>query len=773
MTATMQPWPAMANGGSWTLPRHTPTTQGSQTRSWSQSSQGGRHEALGCRSPNGQMMRKMPERDSRSPRTQKRTFDAQPQRAPSFTHLQGAVSTGAPAHGSPQTNGSAKAPPAAQPDVQDEAHMNNLRQSLLQHIQSVQQEIARLQLERQRAQQGFSEARTQPEQVDSASAPPKSMVYAASPPSITGNMVTQKGSASAAAMATPLQARHAQPAGPQQPPLCSPHVSTRGFDGSSEATAKQQQQQQQQQQQRLRDRSSSERATERWRKPGPRREPRTTKSLQGSLLAPAAPVKQAASMTVPVLNGGSVTMSSPLRGGSVTMSSPLRGPARTSSPSRLDGPKRGASPQHRLASAKLPGSRVSKHAPSPARNSSARNSMGSARLNNGREHAPVRSVRTEAFTMAALRIQRFWRQRQAKASRRRGRGGARSSSRRADPKRRRFAPVHCAAARIQRSWKLYQWRRKFVDYSVRENGWLGSLEWLQRHNLLYGTELADHEDVQWWIQQRASAQLDSEVDPWGSERLLEHLNRMWYGSKGAEVMQQQQEQKRRLAERQEQERLQQELSRDQRSEDIFSSFAAVGANGHWSNGRTIMVSGGRAPSPGCVASSLQALPSAERSPGVRQVSVASVPGNPMSPRTMGVAGSAWTANGSTPTAGLGPESRHKGAALGAPPPSTQGFSRTYRVASHSPPQTHRTARATVPATPSSALSSLRARSPVQTISGTTPSSTRLSLPASSSMQTRSLGTVQRHISSMNRAMSGSPPPSSLSLSCRSPVASRR
>lgn len=37
------------------------------------------------------------------------------------------------------------------------------------------------------------------------------------------------------------------------------------------------------------------------------------------------------------------------------------------------------------------------------------------------------------------------------------------------------------------------------------------------------------EDVHTWLQERSAAPLDREVDPWGSERLLEHLNRMWYG----------------------------------------------------------------------------------------------------------------------------------------------------------------------------------------------------------------------------------------------------
>jgi len=58
---------------------------------------------------------------------------------------------------------------------------------------------------------------------------------------------------------------------------------------------------------------------------------------------------------------------------------------------------------------------------------------------------------------------------------------------------------------------------------------LGSLAWLQEQNLLYGTELADKEDVRWWSEQRAAAPLDREVDPWGALKLREHLDKMWYG----------------------------------------------------------------------------------------------------------------------------------------------------------------------------------------------------------------------------------------------------
>eukprot|EP00429_Kryptoperidinium_foliaceum_P112617 CAMPEP_0176320952 /NCGR_PEP_ID=MMETSP0121_2-20121125/71088_1 /TAXON_ID=160619 /ORGANISM="Kryptoperidinium foliaceum, Strain CCMP 1326" /LENGTH=119 /DNA_ID=CAMNT_0017663359 /DNA_START=13 /DNA_END=368 /DNA_ORIENTATION=+ len=89
----------------------------------------------------------------------------------------------------------------------------------------------------------------------------------------------------------------------------------------------------------------------------------------------------------------------------------------------------------------------------------------------------------------------------------------------------RILAVHWAAGRIQRAWKVHRWRRQFVQFSEVQLRWVGSLDWLQRHNMLYGTELADHEDVHTWLQERSAAPLDREVDPWGSERLLEHLNR--------------------------------------------------------------------------------------------------------------------------------------------------------------------------------------------------------------------------------------------------------
>jgi len=66
-------------------------------------------------------------------------------------------------------------------------------------------------------------------------------------------------------------------------------------------------------------------------------------------------------------------------------------------------------------------------------------------------------------------------------------------------------------------------------------GWVGTLDWLQRHNLLYGTELADPEDLTWWRQQRANAPMDRVVDPWGCSKLKDHLNMMWYGNSTQEL----------------------------------------------------------------------------------------------------------------------------------------------------------------------------------------------------------------------------------------------
>mmetsp|Transcript_57718 Transcript_57718/g.129441 ORF Transcript_57718/g.129441 Transcript_57718/m.129441 type:complete len:806 (+) Transcript_57718:45-2462(+) len=110
---------------------------------------------------------------------------------------------------------------------------------------------------------------------------------------------------------------------------------------------------------------------------------------------------------------------------------------------------------------------------------------------------------------------------------------------RAQPQR-SFVAKHYAASRIQRAWKIHHWRRLFLDFSASSAGWVGTLEWLQRHCLLYGTELADPEDTRFWSQQRAGAPLDREVDPWGCSKLRDHLNKMWYGRSVEEMLPQEQ-----------------------------------------------------------------------------------------------------------------------------------------------------------------------------------------------------------------------------------------
>eukprot|EP00931_Biecheleriopsis_adriatica_P053845 TRINITY_DN31610_c0_g1_i1.p1 TRINITY_DN31610_c0_g1~~TRINITY_DN31610_c0_g1_i1.p1 ORF type:complete len:752 (-),score=128.49 TRINITY_DN31610_c0_g1_i1:62-2317(-) len=131
---------------------------------------------------------------------------------------------------------------------------------------------------------------------------------------------------------------------------------------------------------------------------------------------------------------------------------------------------------------------------------------------------------------AVRRLQRWWRE----AAKKSNAGKQRQLSR---------PPLHHSAARIQRCWRIYWWRRRFVDVSVKQVGWLGSLAWLQEQNLLYGTELADAEDARWWMEQRAGAPLDHEVDPWGAVKLRDHLDRMWYGRTSEEMAQEERQQR--------------------------------------------------------------------------------------------------------------------------------------------------------------------------------------------------------------------------------------
>lgn len=135
---------------SWSSSPRTAVLAGSASRSWSQSSQGRRVEPLSpwvsqASVPTSALQANQPsEKDSGTASPHPQTS----RRAPSHTYLQ-AVGAG--------QNGGMK--PSSLPDGHYEAQMANLRNSLLQHIQSVQKEITRLQLERQRAQtQGTSPA---------------------------------------------------------------------------------------------------------------------------------------------------------------------------------------------------------------------------------------------------------------------------------------------------------------------------------------------------------------------------------------------------------------------------------------------------------------------------------------------------------------------------------------------------------------------------------------------------------------------------------------
>ncbi|KAF4677744.1 EF-hand domain (C-terminal) containing [Perkinsus chesapeaki] len=83
------------------------------------------------------------------------------------------------------------------------------------------------------------------------------------------------------------------------------------------------------------------------------------------------------------------------------------------------------------------------------------------------------------------------------------------------------------ASRIQRSWKLWRFRRAFERYSIDYVGYLASLNWLRKHNMLYGIELADSTDTKHWYAMHGAALQDRDVDPWGHERLREHLDRIW------------------------------------------------------------------------------------------------------------------------------------------------------------------------------------------------------------------------------------------------------
>lgn len=151
-----------------------------------------------------------------------------------------------------------------------------------------------------------------------------------------------------------------------------------------------------------------------------------------------------------------------------------------------------------------------------------------ARLQDERHKLPCAAAQVQGRAQeeeeAVCRLQHWWR------SKRKAKEGSRRLSKKIGENGSTvLRPRHFAAARIQRWFRIYRWRRRFVEVSVQQIGWLGSLAWLQEEKRLYGTELADSEDVRWWSEQRAAAPLDREVDPWGALKLREHLDKMWYG----------------------------------------------------------------------------------------------------------------------------------------------------------------------------------------------------------------------------------------------------
>eukprot|EP00929_Paragymnodinium_shiwhaense_P013025 TRINITY_DN120889_c0_g1_i1.p1 TRINITY_DN120889_c0_g1~~TRINITY_DN120889_c0_g1_i1.p1 ORF type:complete len:966 (-),score=196.44 TRINITY_DN120889_c0_g1_i1:109-2958(-) len=897
-------WTAAALSRSVAAPATTSlSVQGSDglhSRSWSQSSNGRRsHEPLSSRTAHMQSLQRLQERGARSPRPQ----TSRPGRAPSYTQLQPltAVATGIAAAGAPAVASTAlpgaqavpaaaaaaapvaAAPPAAasrtasmkhtaqapQSPVQstsgagpqDEAQISTLRVSLMQHIESVQKEINRLQHERSR-QQSYQERLQQ-----------------AGGSQLAGSAdVAARHHASSASSSMPMMsAHHHLPTSPGAFPssvaaLCSPQTSTRHFSVERERAA-------------MVSASAAaavnalvQSSSDRWRRSSIRREfgaPGSTASTTAVSTAVASPMPaspslgplttSSASATLPS-SPGSLQVASGLLQGSASAaghhgSSAVRAMSRQgggeASASAVASSRMSAGQQHSVSGAASGGGGGSSQVALATPASRARSPLGSREPKRTAAAATALPARDQ---VAAKRIQEFWRQKKKTTVRTsrssRGREGSAASS----PKPRvlsrpqrspsasadgrvpvvpaspasaagrgfpakprssstgrgggpavtngisastpqqqakanatanaRRAP-HLAATRIQRAWKIQRWRRCFYNFSERQARWVGSLDWLQHHNLLYGTELADSEDIRWWMQQRGSAPLDREVDPWGSERLLEHLGRMWYGTSASTKEQQQQQ----VVQQQKQQQQQQQAAaaaaesgrsaQRGRSEQRWSSEAELGyASGHaMHQGSAGQQQWGNSSSSGA-ARQLRAVHSekgglsSSASATARQVSssVMALPtgkahalASPRQEATMPPPHQLFIGEGGSATA---PGRGSKGPVLGAPPPSSLPSYKSYHVTSHSPPQTHRAPRATIPATPVLGSVALRPRSPAQSARASGPATatgmgaslkanpptSRFSLPSSTSLQTRAYASAHRS-SAPTRALSGSPPPS--------------
>jgi len=387
---------------------------------------------------------------------------------------------------------------------------------------------------------------------------------------------------------------------------------------------------------------------------------------------------------------------------------------------------------------------------------------------------------------AVLCIQRFWRR---KAVERKGRAAQHAPV----SSRKRFVAVHHAACRIQRAWRVQYWRRRFTDYSERETGWVGTLDWLQHHNLLYGTELADPEDVRWWMLQRKGAPLDREVDPWGCTKLRDHLNKVWYGRSAEELSPEEVHalQQAEYLEAQYLEAAEYEQRYDKRmDESYFQNWSAEGNLGH---GRAAVGDVYSRSYPHVTASTLRSPISAERPLDLRNAQVATVIGSAISSSVTGSANLLASSPVRKATS-LSP----RRAASHRPSDSELTSSRAsnghvvgvQRAIYQSPPQTYRAPRTSgpasaiavstgvatslpvgslpsatipdgnVPAIVGGANASLRPRSPItaQRVQGSVSQPGLLSLSPNATQH--SVASMQL-LTPNSRHLSGSPPPSSL------------
>lgn len=130
-------------------------------------------------------------------------------------------------------------------------------------------------------------------------------------------------------------------------------------------------------------------------------------------------------------------------------------------------------------------------------------------------------------TAAALIVQRFWRQRRRPKLRKPARAQHKRCASNQPFSKRPGVYVHFAASRIQRAWRISRWRRAFALFAEHQAGWVGSLDWLHRNNMIYGTEVAEQEDEEGWCHEKYVAAPDAEVDPWGNNQLRQHLQKMW------------------------------------------------------------------------------------------------------------------------------------------------------------------------------------------------------------------------------------------------------